>query len=380
MRPTALLPTAAVLCAASALAAEAPRSPTPEAEPGEFQVIAVARNLEHPWGLAVLEDGRMIVTERAGRMRIVSRDGQLSEPLDGLPRMQVGGQGGLLDVTASPTFAQDRLLYFTFSEPGQGGASTAVARGRLGQGALEDVEVIWRQQPKVQGGNHWGSRLVFHPDGTLFVTLGDRFDYRDLAQDLRTTIGKIVRIHPDGSIPDDNPFVGRADVRPEIWSYGHRNIQAAALHPQTNELWTVEHGARGGDELNHPQAGRNYGWPVITYGVDYSGAKIGEGTAKAGMEQPVYYWDPVIAPSGAIFYTGEAFTDWRGDLLVGSLNPGALVRLQMGDGRVTEEIRYLPGKRARIRAVRQDANGAVYLLTDSPRGELLRLEPIRGSD
>src|SRR5690606_32963684 len=271
--------------------------------------------------------------------------------------MQVGGQGGLLDVTASPTFAQDRLLYFTFSEPGQGGASTAVARGRLGQGALEDVEVIWRQQPKFQGDNHWGSRLVFHPDGTLFVTLGDRFDYRDLAQDLRTTIGKIVRIHPDGSIPDDNPFVGRADVRPEIWSYGHRNIQAAALHPQTNELWTVEHGARGGDELNHPQAGRNYGWPVITYGVDYSGAKIGEGTAKAGMEQPVYYWDPVIAPSGAIFYTGEAFTDGRGDLLVGSLNPGALVRLQMGDGRVTEEIRYLPGKRARIRAVRQDANG-----------------------
>jgi glucose/arabinose dehydrogenase len=321
----------------------------------------------------------MLVTERPGRLRIVERDGRLSAPLAGIPAVVDRGQGGLLDVTLSPQFAQDRLVYFSYSEAGTDGAGTAVARGRLGERGLERTEVIWRQLPKVRGANHWGSRLLFRQDGTLFVTLGDRFDYRELAQDLSTTLGKIVRINPDGSIPRDNPFVGRAEVRPEIWSYGHRNIQAAALHPETGGLWTVEHGARGGDELNQPQPGRNYGWPVITYGVDYSGARIGQGTSMAGMEQPVYYWDPVIAPSGAVFYTGDAFPQWRGHLLIGSLQPGALVRLALQNGRVVQEERYLAHLRERIREVVQGPDGLLYLLTDDDGGRILRVEPGRAA-
>ena len=234
------------------------------------------------------------------------------------------------------------------------------------------MQVIWRQTPKVGGGNHWGSRLVFARDGTLFVTTGDRYSERERAQDLSTTLGKVVRINPDGSIPKDNPFVARSGAKPEIWSYGHRNLQGAALHPATGQLWTLEHGARGGDELNAPQAGRNYGWPVITYGVDYSGLKIGEGTAKPGMEQPVYYWDPVIAPSGAAFYTGDAYPGWKGDLFVGSLTPGGLVRLRLDDGRVTQEERYLRDV-GRVRDVVQGPDGLLYLLTDESNGKLLRL-------
>jgi glucose/arabinose dehydrogenase len=251
-----------------------------------------------------------------------------------------------------------------------------VARGRLGEHGLENVAVIWRQTPHVQGPNHWGSRLVFAPDGTLFVTLGDRFAYRQLAQDLATTIGKIVRINADGSIPHDNPFVGRQNVRPEIWSYGHRNVQAAALDPRTGEIWIVMHGAMGGDELDQPQAGKNYGWPIITYGVDYSGAKIGVGTAQEGMEQPIYYWDPVIAPSGAMFYSGDQFPAWKGDLFVGSLKPGALVRLDIENRQVVREERYLPDV-GRVRDVRQGPDGCIYLLTDSTNGRLLKVEPAR---
>jgi glucose/arabinose dehydrogenase len=357
-----------------ARAQEAPRSPTPSSVKIPARVVDVARDLEHPWGLAFLPDGRMLVTERPGRLRIVDRGGAASAPLAGVPAVQAGGQGGLLDVALSPNFETDRLVYLSFSEPGAGGAGTAVARGRLGERGLEGTQVIWRQEPKVGGANHWGSRLVFRPDGTLFVTLGDRFAYRDRAQDLSVTLGKIVRINPDGSIPPDNPFVGRAGARPEIWSYGHRNVQAAALDG-SGQLWTVEHGARGGDELNNPQPGRNYGWPVITYGVDYSGARIGAGTSRPGMEQPVYYWDPVIAPSGAIFYTGAAFPDWRGDLLVGSLQPGRLVRLRIADNRIVREERYLAELGPRIRDVRQGPDGLIYLLTDHPRGRILRLEP-----
>jgi len=366
-----------VLVATAPVAGQAPRSPTPEPTDAPVRVETVARGLEHPWGLAFLPDGRMLVTERPGRLRLVERDGRLSEPLSGVPPVYARGQGGLLDVTLSPTFARDRLVYLSFAEPGTGGAGTAVARGRLGERGLEGTQVIWRQQPKVEGPNHWGSRLVFRRDGTLFVTLGDRFAYRERAQDLSTTIGKIVRSNADGSVPRDNPFVGRPGVRPEIWSYGHRNVQAAALHPQTGQLWTAEHGARGGDELNHPEAGKNYGWPVITYGVDYSGARIGEGTAKPGMEQPVYYWDPVIAPSGMTFYTGQAFPDWRGSLFIGSLRPGLLVRLTLADDRVTREERYLAHLRERIRDVRQGPDGLLYLLTDSPEGRILRVAPAR---
>ena len=354
-------------------AADAPRSPTPASQRNVFDVKVVAKGIEHGWGLALLPDGRMLVTERPGRMRFIGVDGKLSAPLQGLPPVAAIGQGGLLDVTLSPEFASDRLVYFSFAEPGDGGIGTAVARGRLTDTALQNVQVIWRQQPKVDGGNHFGSRVVFRGDGTLFVTMGDRYSHRPKVQDLGTTIGKVVRINADGSVPRDNPFVNRAGARPEIWSYGHRNVQAAALQPGTGELWTVEHGARGGDELNNPRAGRNYGWPVITYGVDYSGEKIGEGTAKAGMEQPVYYWDPVIAPSGAVFYTGQAFTDWQGDLFVGSMSPGALVRLELENGRVLRETRYLGELDERIRDVAQGSDGALYVLTDSGRGRVLQL-------
>jgi glucose/arabinose dehydrogenase len=367
---------ACILSGAPALVqAQAPRSPTPSPVDGVVRVQTVTSGLEHPWGLAFLPDGRMLVTERPGRLRIAERDGRVSEPLAGAPQVRARGQGGLLDVALDPRFAENRLVYLSYAEPGEGGAGTAVARGRLGEGRLEDVQVIYRQQPKVDGSNHFGSRLVFARDGTLFVTQGDRYSYREKAQDLSVDLGKIVRINPDGSIPRDNPFVGRAGARPEIWSYGHRNVQGAALHPQTGQLWTAEHGARGGDELNRPEAGKNYGWPVITYGVDYSGATIGEGTAKPGMEQPVYYWDPVIAPSGMTFYTGEAYPDWKGSILIGSLRPGLLVRLTLEGGRVAREERYLGDLRERIRDVRQGPDGLLYLLTDRGDGRILRVMP-----
>ena len=354
----------------------AQRSPTPSSTSGVVRAETVASGLEHPWGLAFLPDGRMLVTERPGRLRVVSTGGQLSEPLAGVPEVAARGQGGLLDVAVDPAFGENRYVYLTFSEPGENGtAGTAVARGQLADGRLEDTEVIYRQTPKVRSGSHFGSRIVFRGDGTMFVTAGDRGNQRPLVQDLTTGVGKIVRIGTDGSIPRDNPFVGREDAVAAIWSYGHRNLQGATLHPETGQLWTVEHGARGGDELNHPEAGKNYGWPVITYGVDYSGAKIGEGTAKAGMEQPVYYWDPVIAPSGLTFYTGNRYPGWTGSLLVGSMSPGALVRLVMENGRVTREERYLGDLGERIRDVVQGPDGYVYVLTDSPRGRVLRVEP-----
>ncbi|MGH7845962.1 MAG: PQQ-dependent sugar dehydrogenase [Candidatus Binatia bacterium] len=364
-----------MLCLPLPADAQAPRSPTPASVKGAVRVETVAKGVEHPWALAFLPGGGMLVTERAGRLRNVNRDGRVSEPLGGVPQVFARGQGGLLDVALSPRFAQNQLVYLSFSESGEGGAGTAVARGRLGAQGLENTQVIWRQQPKVSGPNHWGSRLVFRSDGTLFVTLGERFSYSDRAQDLSVTLGKIVRINPDGSVPKDNPFLRRADTRPEIWSYGHRNVQAAALDPQTGQLWTAEHGARGGDELNHPEAGKNYGWPVISYGVHYSGFQIGEGTAKPGMEQPVYYWDPVIAPSGMVFYTGDAFSDWKGNILIGSLNPGLLVRLMMKDGKVAREERYLGDLGERIRDVRQASDGSLYLLTDSRNGRILRITP-----
>ncbi len=367
---------AIVLLGLPALAQEATRSPTPIPVRLPARAIDVVRGLEHPWGLAFLPDGRLLVTERAGRLRLVAPSGRLSDPLAGVPGVATGGQGGLLDVALSPSFAQDRLVYLSFSEPGAGGAGTAVARGRLGERGLEGTEVVWRQVPKVTSEFHWGSRLVFRPDGTLFVTLGDRLSRRDAAQDLAVTIGKIVRINPDGSAPRDNPFVGRDGARPEIWSYGHRNVQGATLDAR-GELWTAEHGARGGDELNNPRAGRNYGWPIITYGVDYSGTRIGVGTSRPGMEQPVYYWDPVIAPSGALFYTADRFPAWRGDLFLASLQRRGLVRLRLLNGRVAAEERYTLTPNARIRDVRQGPDGLIYLLTDEPNGRIVRLEPER---
>ena len=351
----------------------AQKSPTPRTSATPGKVTTVATGLEHPWAIEFLPDGRMLVTERPGRLRFVSRDGKLSAPLGGVPAVYARGQGGLLDVALDPAFAKNQTIYLSYAEEVDGLAGTAVARARLGNTGLSDVRVIYRQEPKVRGGGHYGSRIVFRRDGTMFVTQGDRMNYREHAQDLSSLLGKVVRINSDGSIPRDNPFVGRKDARPEIWSYGHRNVQSAALHPDTGELWTVEHGARGGDELNQPQAGKNYGWPVITYGIDYSGAKIGEGTAKAGMEQPVYYWDPVIAPSGMLFYTGSAYPGWKGSVFIGSLQPGCLVRLQLQNGRVAKEERYLDGG-DRIRDVAQGPDGLIYVITDEDDGRILRLE------
>jgi glucose/arabinose dehydrogenase len=376
--PLASLLLAAMLATARAQPSDvgpAPRSPTPKSMPIPAEVLTVARGLEHPWSLAFLPDGRALVTERVGKLRIVGGNGAVSAPLKGVPAVQARGQGGLLDVVLHPRFADNRLVYLSYAEPGPGGASTAVARGRLAADGLDGVQVIYRQQPKVSGGNHFGSRLVFDRAGHLFVTQGERYNYRERAQDLSTTLGKVVRINDDGSIPPDNPFVGRPGVLPEIWSYGHRNVQAAAIDPTDGRFWTVEHGARGGDEVNHPEPGRNYGWPVITYGVDYSGEKIGEGTAKPGMEQPVYYWDPVIAPSGMAFLTSDAYPAWRGGVFIGSLQPGLLVRLTFENGRVATEQRYLAELNERIRDVRQGPDGRLYLLTDNADGRLLRLEP-----
>ncbi len=374
---------AAIFCVAAATGcrrsldadAQALASPQPTFTPGLVTVETVARGLEHPWGLDFLPDGRMVVSERPGRLRLVGRDGALSAPLAGLPAVQARGQGGLLDVAVDPDFAQTGLVYFTFAEPGAGGAGTSAARARLTDTALVDVQVIYRQRPKLEGAGHFGSRIVFARDGALFITQGDRQAYRERAQDLTQGMGKIVRVNRDGTIPSDNPFVGHASAQPEIWSYGHRNLQGATLHPETGQLWTVEHGARGGDELNHPEAGKNYGWPVITYGRDYSGLPIGEGTAREGMEQPVYFWDPVIAPSGMTFYTGSRYEGWTGSLFIGSLNPGGLVRLTLENGRVTSEQRVLGELRERIRDVVQGPDGYLYLLTDSPEGRILRVVP-----
>lgn len=357
--------------------AQAIKSPTPQSTPNVLRTETVASGLVHPWGLAFLPDGRMLVTERPGRLRIVESNGTLSAPISGVPAVLAQGQGGLLDVALDADFASNQLVYLTYAEPGEGGAGTAAARGRLNGNALVDVQVIYRQRPKLSGGGHFGSRLVFARDGALFITMGDRMGYRERAQDLTQGMGKIVRIRPDGSIPNDNPFFTSETAQKEIFSYGHRNVQGATLHPETGALWTIEHGARGGDELNHPQAGKNYGWPVITYGRDYSGLLIGEGTARAGMEQPVYFWDPVIAPSGMTFYTGDRYEGWRGDVLVGSMNPGGLVRLTLRDGRVVNEVRYLGELGQRFRDVVQGPDGFVYVLTDAQDGKILRVLPIK---
>jgi glucose/arabinose dehydrogenase len=347
-----------------------------ETEAGPIKVETLARGLDHPWALASLPDGRMLVTERAGRLRSVAKEGELSEPISGVPEVAAKGQGGLLDVALDPDFASNRLIYLSYAEPGEGGASTAVARGRLNDAAtaLEDVEVIFRQQPKVSGNNHFGSRLVFARDGALFVTLGERFKF-DPAQDLSNHLGKIVRIRPDGSAPSDNPFVGRDDAKPEIWSYGHRNVQGAALHPESGVLWIHEFGPRGGDELNIPEPGRNYGWPLVSYGEHYSGEDIPDPPTRPDLAQPIYHWTPVISPSGMIFYTGEMFPEWRGNILIGGLSSEALVRLALDGQRVTGEERIEMD--ARIRAVHQGDDGAVYLLTDQSDGEILRLTPAK---
>ncbi|WP_448190429.1 PQQ-dependent sugar dehydrogenase [Azospirillum sp. sgz301742] len=346
-------------------------------EKATLRVTTVAGGLEHPWGLVFLPGGGMLVTERPGRLRLVSAAGAVSEPLAGVPKVDARGQGGLLDVALDPDFTRNRLVYLSFAEPGEGGNSTAVARGTLSDDAraLVNVRVIFSQKPKVQSRLHFGSRLVFDRAGNLFVTLGERSEpqFRVHAQDLTTHLGKVVRIRPDGSVPPDNPFVGRQDALPEIWSYGHRNSQGAALHPVTGALWTSEHGPRGGDEINIPQPGKNYGWPVVSYGVNYDGTPVGTGQQKApGMEDPIYYWTPVIAASGLTFYTADAVPGWKGNLFSGGLVCTCAVRLELDGTRVVREERLFKELGKRIRDVVQGPDGALYLLTDESRGEILR--------
>jgi len=337
----------------------------------------VASGLVEPWGLALLPDGRWLVTERPGRLRIITAEGAVGEPVAGLPAVDPRGQGGLLDVVVGPTFAQDRLIYWSYSEPRDGGNATAVARGRLTDDGtrVEGVQVIFHAVPTYDGGSHFGSSLAFDGAGRLFITLGDRSDapMRPQAQDLGSHMGKIIRINADGTVPSDNPFAGRAGALPEIWSSGHRNVQGVAIAPD-GAVWTMEHGTRGGDELNRPEAGKNYGWPIIAYGVEYRGAPINEGiTAREGLEQPVYYWDPVIAPGGMTFYDGAMFPGWRGNLLVAGLKEKHIARLVIEGNRVVGEERLMTELGERVRDVAVAADGAVWAITDETDGKLVRL-------
>jgi len=348
----------------------------------DVRVEIVAGGLSHPWGLAFLPDGRMLVTERPGRLRVVA-DGELDpRPVAGLPEVTARGQGGLLDVALHPEFDHNRLVYLAYVAAEAGDRSrlgTHVARGRLEGHRLADVEVIFRFRPKSSGGRHFGSRLVFDRQGYLYITLGDR-GQKNRAQRLDDHAGSVIRLHDDGRAPGDNPFVGREGARPEIWSYGHRNVQGATLHPETGALWSHEHGPQGGDEINVVRKGVNYGWPAITYGVNYgTGTQIGDGTHKEGMAQPLYYWVPSIAPSGMAFYHGDRFPRWRGHLFVGALKDQLVARLEVeGEQRVRHEERFLRGVIGRIRAVVNGPDGYLYLLTDHPDGVIARLVPARG--
>ena len=369
--------------AASSTAA-APTAPVPtrgeriNSAAGPLELRTIASTLVNPWGLAFLPDGRMLVTERIGQLRIVESDGSLSAPLSGVPAVVAEGQGGLFDVALSPDFAADSLVYLSYAEPGEGKlAGTSVARGRLTERGLVDVQVIFQQSPKLDTRHHFGGRLVFDDAGMLYITMGDR-GVRPTAQDLSSHMGTVARIHPDGRVPQDNPFVGRDDAQPETWSYGHRNQQGAALNPWTRVLWTNEHGPKGGDEVNIPQAGHNYGWPIITYGINYSGEPIPEavGTEAPGMEQPHHYWPVSPGISGMAFYDAEAIPAWRRSVLIGSLAQMALIRLSLDEaGQVIAEERLLQDQGQRIRDVRVGPDGAVYLLTDNPEGRIWRLGP-----
>lgn len=348
-----------------------------ESSAGQLDVQTFASGLVHPWALAFLPDGKMLVTERPGRMRIVSPEGQLSPPLRGVPEVWATGQGGLLDVVTDKAFAQNRTIYFCYAERTEGGGRTAVARAKLndGSGRLDEVKVIFRQEGPLSSGNHYGCRIAQASDGNLFVTLGEHFTYRNEAQNLANHLGKLIRITPDGAAPPDNPFVGRDGAKPEIWSYGHRNEQGLAINPANGELWEAEHGPRGGDEINIIGKGRNYGWPVIGFGIDYNGEKIHESTARAGMEQPVKHWVPSISPSGLTFYNGKLFPKWNGSLFAGALSGKMLVRLSLNGNTVTGEERLLQNLHERIRDIRQGPDGALWLLTDNSAGRILRVSP-----
>ena len=365
----------ATFCALAA--ADVASAQTFSSEQHEFRVVKVARGLVHPWSLAFLPNGDMLVTERVGRLRII-RNGELSSsPVPGVPEVALGGQGGLLDIVLHPKFAENRLIFLSYAGAGAGGSGTEVARARLVDDALVDLERILEVRPKSIGGRHFGSRLLFGRDGYLYVTAGERAS-KNRAQDLGDLAGSIMRITDDGGVPPDNPFVDRPGARPEIYTYGNRNPQSLAMHPETGQIWEAEHGPKGGDEVNILVAGKNYGWPVITYGRSYSGARIGEGTAKDGMAQPVRHWGvPSISPSGMAFYTGGDFPSWRGNMFLGALSGRALIRLVLDGTEIVHEERLLKDIGERIRDVRQGPDGHLYLLTDSPKGRLLRLDPIQ---
>jgi len=353
---------------------------TVETEKAKIRVTTVARDLHYPWALAFLPDGNMLVTERrAGHIRIVTPQGAVGEPVEGVPAVVNSGQGGLLDLILDPQFSETRFIYFSFSEAGEGNKNgTAVARARLSDdnAKLENLKIIFRQQPKEDSDKHFGSRLVFDRDGYLFIGLGERSDadLRVQSQHLNSHLGKVVRIYPDGTVPKDNPFAGQENARPEIWSYGHRNIQGAALNPISGVLWVNEHGPRGGDEVNIPEAGKNYGWPLVSYGVNYNGTPVGNGEATGpGISDPIHVWKPSIGPSGMAFYTGDAIPGWKGNLFVGGLAIPKLVRLTLDGDKITGEEALLASERTRIRDVRQGPDGALYLLTDDSDGEIWRM-------
>ena len=345
---------------------------TVQTQAGPVIVENLASGLDHPWGMAFLPDGRLLVTEREGRLRILGLGGELSAPVGGTPKVVSRGQGGMLDVAIDPNFTKNRLVYLSYSEPGKGGASTALGRGRLDGNQLRDFRVVFRQSPKVSGANHFGSRIVFTSGGNLFLTLGERFKFEP-AQDLKSLLGKIVRIKPDGSVPQDNPFVGRNDAAPEIWSYGHRNIQSAAIHPGTGTLVVAEMGPQGGDELNIVGKGKNYGWPLVSAGEHYGGRDIPDPSTRPDLAGSIKTWTPVISPSGMVFYNGPAFPKWRGSALIGGLTAGGLVRVQIDGRRVEGEERIPLG--VRTRDVEQGLDGLVYVLTDRSDGNVWRLRP-----
>ncbi|BAV97453.1 PQQ-dependent sugar dehydrogenase [Lysobacter enzymogenes] len=366
--------------AAAAAPKPAPQQATLHTVPsdlGELRVAEVAIGLEHPWAVALLPDGGFLVTERSGQLRRVSADGAISAPLKNVPEVWAEGQGGLLDVVLAPDFASSQRIYFSYAEPGpDGSAGTAVATAKLGADALSEVKRIYQQQPKLVGPNHFGSRIAFDGKGHVFITQGER-QQRMASQQLDKLQGKLVRLNLDGSVPADNPFVGRNDARPEIWSYGHRNMQSLAVDPRTGTLWEAEHGPRGGDEINLPQPGKNYGWPIVTHGIDYSGLKIAEaeGKEKPGMEPPFHVWEVSPALSGMAFYTGHAGSAWNDSLFLGALADGSLIRLSLDGDKIVKEERLLKSLGWRIRDVRVSADGKVYVLTDESEGKLLRIEP-----
>lgn len=369
----------ALLCTLLLATANVAAQPTlSSAVAGRATANVVAQGLEHPWSLAFLPgDGplRMLVTERAGRLRMVGADGKVSPPIAGVPPVHAVNQGGLLDVAVAPDFAQSRRIYLSLAQAVDGGARTAVISARLVDLTLTDVKTVFAQADIVAGGHHFGSRIAIGRDGSLYITTGERYVAKDRAQSLDSHLGKVIRVNADGTVPRDNPFVGTPGTRPEIWSLGHRNMQGAAIHPVTGKLWTNEHGPKGGDELNIPAPGRNYGWPVVGYGIDYSGQKMHDSTSKAGMEQPVHYWVPSIAPSGMAFYTADRFPTWRGSLFIGALAGEHLARLTLDGERVVAEERLLVERKERIRDVRQGPDGFIYVLTDERNGKLLKVSP-----